>query len=68
MKIVERDICETCGTEYTDKERCAKCEDWHIGPVRIRGAAYVPYGQDTYGYPMSVKIEMEDGKTIKYER
>lgn len=68
MKIVEHYICEICGTEYDDKERCAGCEGWHISPIRIEEMQHVPLKQDPYGYPLSVDIEMEDGKIIKYER
>lgn len=68
MKIVEHYVCEICGTEYDDKERCARCEYWHIRPVKIEGMQHVPLKQDPYGYPLSVDIEMEDGKIIKYER
>lgn len=68
MKIVERYICEACGTEYTDKERCAECEDWHIRPVKIEGMQHVPVNRDAQGYPLSIQVRMEDGKTVEYER
>lgn len=68
MMIVERYICETCGTEYTDKERCAECEGWHIKPDRIEEMQHVPVNRDAHGYPLSIDVRMEDGKTVRYER
>ena len=41
MKEVKHYICEICGTEYKDKNKCEECESGHVMPVKIDGANWV---------------------------
>lgn len=45
MKKVEHYICEICGTEYNEKEKCKLCEYGHHRPKGIDGAQWYPIGQ-----------------------
>lgn len=68
MKKVEHYICEICGTEYNEKEKCKLCEYGHHRPKGIDGAQWYPIGQDGSGYPARVHILMDNGETITYKR
>lgn len=68
MKEVKHYICEFCGTEYSDKNKCIQCEKGHNMPVSIDGATYVPIKCDGSGYPSRVHIKMSNGETITYKR
>lgn len=68
MRKVEHYICETCGTEYNDKKRCEQCEKGHIKALKIKSARYLSVEKNAKGYPLSVNIEMEDGKIVTYKR
>lgn len=68
MKKVEHYVCEVCGTEYAEKLKCTKCEKNHKKPVSITAARFLPFTTDASGYPLTVNVVMEDGKTITYKR
>ena len=68
MKKVEHYICEACGTEYKDKDRCIACEKGHVKPVKICTSRFISLDRNAKGYPLSINIEMEDGKIITYKR
>lgn len=68
MKKVEYYICEVCGTEYREKEKCIRCEKAHKKPEGIAGMDFASITQDSSGYPARVHIAMTDGETITYKR
>ena len=68
MKKIERYVCEICGTEYTDKARCQKCEKSHKTATEIIDARYLSLHQNEQGYPVSVTIKFNDGKTVIFKR
>ncbi len=68
MKEVKHYICEICGTEYNNKDRCVNCEKGHCKPVKIKGAKYLSLDRNAKGYPTSIHVEMEDGQVIAYKR
>ena len=60
--------CEFCGTNYSDKCRCEKCEKGHKVPKKIHREKYLSIGQDAKGYPAAVDIEMDNGDIVRYKR
>lgn len=68
MKKVQHYICELCGTEYNEKEKCERCEKGHKRPTGIVGANFTPITSDGSGYPAKVHILMNNGETITYKR
>ena len=68
MKKVERFICEVCGTEYTDKARCGRCERSHKEPQKIVSATYRPITVDGTGYPEHLNVRISDGQTVRYKK
>ena len=68
MKEVKHYVCEVCGTEYSDKEKCKVCESSHKKIKAIISAKYYSFSQNHKGYPSSVVVEMDDGKQIVYKR
>lgn len=68
MKEVKHYICETCGTEYGDKEACEMCENGHHKPMKINGANWSSIKNDGSGYPAKVHIRMSNGEVITYKR
>ena len=68
MKQVKHYICEICGTEYKDIEKCKRCEQSHRAPKAITKTRYLPISQEAKGYPVAVDIVFEDGTTKTYKR
>lgn len=68
MKKVEHYICEVCGTEYNDMQKCIDCESGHHKPVKIIDAKWAPLNNDRSGYPARIYIKMSNGETITYKR
>lgn len=68
MKKIELFVCEHCGTQYATKEQCKLCESIHCPPKEIKSCRYIPYKSDKTGYPITVQIEMSDGRTVTYKR
>ena len=68
MKEVKHYICEICGTEYAEKEKCAKCEKSHKKAVEIVKMRHLSFSQDQKGYPLSIDVKMNDGKIVTYKR
>ena len=67
MKQVNLFVCEVCGTQYKEKQKCRDCEKSHVRPVQITGEKYMPKlcnGE----YPVHISVRMTDGKTITYRR
>lgn len=40
----------------------------HKTPVEITDTRYLPYSQNQNGYPVSVTIKFNDGKTLIFKR
>ena len=68
MKELSKYQCEYCNTEYKDKSQAEKCENNHKIKPKLKDKRYSPYNQDHSGYPMTLNVEFEDGKTITYKR
>lgn len=68
MRTIERYVCETCGTVYNDKKKCAACEGGHHKPVGISGAGWISIGNNGSGYPTIIHVKMDNGETITYKR
>ena len=68
MKTVQHYICETCGTEYADKEQAQRCEKNHKKIDRIVESRYLSYSQDQTGLPQTITVQMSDGKKATYKR
>ena len=64
MKEIRHYICEICGTEYKDKESCKSCEKGHIKPLKIVKEKYISIKNNAGGYPISLDIEMTDGRIV----
>lgn len=67
MKKIDLYVCEICGTQYKEKEKCQECEKNHIRPVQIIDEKYMPKNCNGE-YPIYIVVKMEDGKTIMYKR
>lgn len=68
MKKVEHYICEVCGTEYNDKNRCEICEKGHKKPIKILTSKYQPITNNALGIPSTIVIEFENGSKFEYKR
>ena len=68
MREVKHYICEICGTEYNNIEKCERCERSHRVQKYITKTRYLPITQETKGYPVAVDIVFEDGTTKTYKR
>lgn len=68
MKKVEHYICEICGTEYNDKNKCIQCEKNHCKGVEIVGYRFQSYKSNRKGYPDVLNVKMEDGTVQAYKR
>ena len=68
MTRVDHYICEICGTEYADKEKCRRCEKGHKEPEEIVKAHHRPITMDETGYPKTVDVLMSDKKTVRYKK
>lgn len=68
MKTVHHYICETCGTEYAEKEQAQRCEKNHKGVEEIVERRYLSYSQDQTGFPQTITVRMSDGRKVTYKR
>lgn len=68
MKKIEKYRCEICKTEYSDKTDCLQCEKSHKTATEIIDARYLSLNQNEQGYPVSVTIKFNDGKTVIFKR
>ena len=68
MKTVRHYVYETCGTVYADKAKAAECEKGHKAPEKIIRTRYAPVSGDRTGYPQTLEVLMDDGKTATYKR
>jgi len=64
-----RYVCEKCGAEYIEQENAEACEARHIAPAQIIEAYYPKFSSlQTINYPIRIRVEMEDGKVVVFER
>ena len=68
MKKVDHYICEICGTEYAEREKCKQCEKGHKEPKEIINVTHRPVTMDQSGYPETIDLRMSDGETVRYKR
>ena len=68
MKEIKHYICEVCGTEYNDKNKCQQCEKSHCRPIEIIKGKYVGIANNQKGYPVSIIVKMSDGTEQVYKR
>lgn len=67
MKNLTLYVCEVCGTQYTDKSECERCEAGHVCNLKITGARYLPHIQDQTGMPVRIDVTA-GGKVYHYKR
>ena len=53
------------GTEYKDKALCEKCERLHKQGLTIVRARFLPVTQDNTGMPVTIEVEVKDGKETR---
>lgn len=68
MKEVKHYICETCGTEYADKQKCIDCEKSHKKAVEIVRMRFLSVANNLKGYPHSIDVKMDNGEVITYKQ
>ena len=73
MKKIEVYQCELCGAQYKSEEECKECENYHIKPVSVVCAKWLPKGflkddPKADGLPLKVSVTFEDGTTLDYKR
>ena len=68
MKEVKHYICETCGTEYAEKQKCIDCGKSHKKAVEIVKMRFLSKTQNGKGYPHSIDVKMSDGEVVTYKR
>lgn len=54
MKEVKHYICEICGIEYHDKQKCQECEKNHKQIKKIISTKYQSLSMNVKGYPVSI--------------
>ena len=59
--------CEYCHTDYKLKTDAEKCEKIHRQKLKILDKRYLSYKQDASGFPVSITIMNEDGRTKVYK-
>lgn len=57
MKEVTHFVCETCGTEFSEREKCEACETGHARKLKICHADYRPIGVLATGFPSMIRVE-----------
>lgn len=67
MKTLELYVCEVCGTQYSEKVKCAQCEKGHKRNLSIVGARYLPHTQDKTGMPVTIEVSA-GGEVFRYKR
>ena len=68
MKEVKQYIYECCGAQCADKAKAQDCGRDHIDAINIVYQAFSPKKNDVSGYPISITVEMADGKKVVYKR
>lgn len=60
--------CEKCHTDYKNQKDAETCEINHSKKLKIVTQRFLPYSKDESGFPISIEIENEDGKRVRYKR
>ena len=68
MKTKTLYICEVCHTDYADKKEAERCEANHKKKLQIVSQRFLPYSQDRRGFPTTIEVKDETGKTVTYKR
>lgn len=64
MKELTLYVCDTCGTQYKDKEKAKQCEKSHNFANSISNATY----HANADYPDRIEVNFTNGKKIWYKR
>lgn len=64
MKELKLFVCDSCGTQYKDREKAKQCEKSHNYAKEIANAAY----HANADYPDRIEVCFLDGKKIWYKR
>lgn len=64
MKELKLYQCEYCHTQYSDEIKCRACEDCHSKKAKIKTMKFLANDK----YPVSINVEIENGKVITYKR
>ena len=68
MKEIKKYRCEICQSEYLDKQAALDCEKCHHAVNKITEMRYLPKNLGRDGYPVTVSIQFDDGKIVKFKR
>jgi hypothetical protein len=73
MKKIDLYQCDICGTQFSDKKLCEKCERGHVTDILIRKSRYLPITQswwsmDESGMPTTVTLVGLNGRCYTYKR
>ena len=68
MKKIDLYQCEMCGTQFSDKKLCEKCERGHVTDILIRKSRYLPITQDESGMPTTITLVGHNGRCYTYKR
>ena len=68
MKKIDLYQCEICGTQFSDKKLCEKCERGHVIDILIRKSRYLPITQDESGMPTTITLTGPNGRCYTYKR
>lgn len=66
--VTKKYRCEICGTEYTERVKCKRCEESHRKPLEIVGGRYISHTNDESGYPITIDVKMSDKKIVRYRK
>ena len=68
MKELKFYQCEFCKTQYSLKEECEACENFHNKKLKIRDKFYLGYKNDRNQFPNRIVVVDESGQTAQYNR
>lgn len=68
MKKIDLFRCDVCGTQFSEKQLCEKCEQRHVKELQIVKSRYLPITQDASGMPTTITLMGPDGKHYVYKR
>ncbi len=68
MKEIRLYQCAHCGTQYSEKEHCIECEDFHNTKLKITNKKYVSYKKCSDRFPVEITVEDSSGMVAKYRR
>lgn len=68
MKEIKLYQCAYCGTQYSIKDHCMECEDFHNTKLKITHKRYVGYKKCNDRFPVEIIVEDSSGMVAKYRR